>query len=135
MAPRDSIGHGYLRLCRGIAHTALQRLSSVHALRQKCYDSAATEYCAPVWTRSPNTKLVDVKLSESKGTKGGCLKSRPIQWLPTISSIAPPHFRREDSTQKMIKRIEDMADNIPLQQIYKEAPTRRLRSRNGFYKD
>ncbi|GFS22025.1 RNA-directed DNA polymerase from mobile element jockey-like [Elysia marginata] len=76
-----------------------------------CYNAA--EYCTPVWTRSLSTKLVDVKLRESMRTTGGCLKSTPIQWLPTIISIAPSHIRREDATHKVIKRIEDMTDNIP----------------------
>ncbi|GFR88553.1 hypothetical protein ElyMa_002521000 [Elysia marginata] len=59
-----------------------------------------------------------------------CLKSTPTQGLPTISSIAQPHIRR-DAAQKIFKRIEDMVHNIPL---YKEAPTtRRLSSRNPFY--
>ncbi|GFR80718.1 hypothetical protein ElyMa_004051400 [Elysia marginata] len=31
-----------------------------------CYSAA--EYCAPKWTKSPNTKLVDVKLRESMRT-------------------------------------------------------------------
>ncbi|GFS03561.1 RNA-directed DNA polymerase from mobile element jockey-like [Elysia marginata] len=35
---------------------------------------SAHEYCAPVWTRSQNTKLVDVKLRKSMRTIGGCLK-------------------------------------------------------------
>ncbi|GFS19085.1 RNA-directed DNA polymerase from mobile element jockey-like [Elysia marginata] len=94
-----------------------------------CYSAA--EYCAPVWTRSPNINLVILR--ELRRTIGDCLISTPIQWLPTIKSIAPPHVRREDATQKIIKRIEDMADNIPLKQIYEEVPTtRRLRSRNPF---
>ncbi|GFR84146.1 RNA-directed DNA polymerase from mobile element jockey-like [Elysia marginata] len=67
---------------------------------------SAAEYCPPVWIRRRNTKLVDVKLRESMRTTGGCLKSTPIQWLPTMCSVAPPHIRREDATQKMIKRIE-----------------------------
>ncbi|GFS01453.1 hypothetical protein ElyMa_004581700 [Elysia marginata] len=67
-------------------------------------------------------------------TVGGCLKSTPIQWLPIVSSIAPPHIRRGDATHEICKRIEDMADNIHLKQIHTEAPTtRRLRSRNPFY--
>ncbi|GFS23291.1 RNA-directed DNA polymerase from mobile element jockey-like [Elysia marginata] len=65
----------------------------------------AAEYCAPVWTRSPNTKLIYVKLREYMRTIGGCLNSTPMQWLPTISlTIAPPHIirLREYATQKII---------------------------------
>ncbi|GFS20015.1 hypothetical protein ElyMa_001558800 [Elysia marginata] len=93
--------------------------------------TGSAEYCAHVWTRSPNTELVDVKLRDSMRTIGGCLKSTLIQWLP-YHKLTPQwltHARREDATQKIIKRIEDMADNMPLKQIYKEAlTTRRLKS-------
>ncbi|GFR71295.1 RNA-directed DNA polymerase from mobile element jockey-like [Elysia marginata] len=117
-ARKNNMGH--LTICSANANSCL------------CYSAA--EYCAPVWTRSPHTKLVDVQPHESMKTISGCLKSMPTQWLPTISLIAPPHFRRSDATQKIIKRIKDMADNIPLKLTYKEAPTTRgLRSRNLFY--
>ncbi|GFS02884.1 hypothetical protein ElyMa_004618900 [Elysia marginata] len=50
----------------------------------------AAEYCALVWTRSPNTKLVDVKLHVAMRAIGVCLKSAPIQWLPTTDSPSSP---------------------------------------------
>ena len=97
-----------------------------------CYSVA--EYCAPVWTRSSHTNLVDKKLREAMRTIGGCLKSTPTQWLPVLSSIAPPHIRREDANQKMIAKIKDLPDHIPLKQVYDEAPrTSRLKSRKPFY--
>ena len=97
--------------------------------------NSVAEYCAPVWTRSSHTQLIDIKLRESMRKIGGCLKSTPTQWLPVISSIAPPHIRREEANQKMIMKIEDMPDNIPLKQIFNSAPiTSRLKSRKPFYK-
>ncbi|GFR91600.1 RNA-directed DNA polymerase from mobile element jockey-like [Elysia marginata] len=93
------------------------RLTICSANVNSCNSVQLNNYCAPVWTRSPDTKVVDVKLRESTRTLGGCLESTPIRWLPTISSIAAPHIRREDETQKIIKTIEDVADNIPFKQI------------------
>ena len=98
-----------------------------------CYSVA--EYCAPVWTRSSHTNKVDVKLRESMRLVSGCLKSTPTQWLPTLSSLTPPHIRREVANQRMIKKIKDMPKHIPLKQIVESAPTTtRLRSRRPFYK-
>ncbi|GFR79776.1 RNA-directed DNA polymerase from mobile element jockey-like [Elysia marginata] len=107
-------------ILRKLARTTWGASQSVLQTSTLALSFNAAEYCAPAWTRSPNTKLVDVKQRESMRTVGGCLKSTPIQWLPTISSFAPPHDRRET-----IKGINDMADNIPLKQIYKEASTTR----------
>ncbi|GFR83272.1 hypothetical protein ElyMa_005971800 [Elysia marginata] len=44
----------------------------------------------------------DVELPESMRAISDCLQSTPIQRLSssTISSIAPPHIKREDTTQK-----------------------------------
>ena len=65
----------------------------------------------------------------------GCLKWTPVQWLHTLSSILPPHVRREEATQKMIALIKHMPDNIPLKEVMNNAPiTSRLKSRRPFYK-
>ncbi|GFR68632.1 RNA-directed DNA polymerase from mobile element jockey-like [Elysia marginata] len=95
----------FARTTWGVSQSVLQTSTLA-----PCYCGA--QYCAPVWNRLPKTKLLDVELRESMKTIGGCLKPTPIQWFLTISSITPPHFRREDAT-----RIEDMADNIPFKQI------------------
>ncbi|GFR65894.1 RNA-directed DNA polymerase from mobile element jockey-like [Elysia marginata] len=95
IAKRNCILRNLAITTRGASQSVLR--TSTLAL---CYSAA--EYCAPVWTTSLNTKLVDVKLRESIRTIGGCLKSTPIQWLPSIISITPPHIRREDATRKII---------------------------------
>ena len=52
-----------------------------------------------------------------------------------MSSIKPPHIRREEANQKMIQRVKNMSENIPLKQITNNAPTTsRLKSRRPFYK-
>ena len=98
-----------------------------------CYSAA--EYCAPAWTRSQHTRVVDTKLRETMRITSGCLKSTPTQWLPVASSIAPPHLRREEANQKWIKNIKEDTRDLPIQQILKDVPTTsRLKSRKPFYK-
>ena len=91
------------------------------------------EYCAPVWSRSAHTNLVDVKLRDSMRTITGCLKSTPTQWLPVLSRITPPHLRREEMNQKWIQKAEQN-NNTPLPKIYQKAPSSsRLKTRSPFY--
>lgn len=119
-----------LRKLAGTTWGASQTLLRTSSLAL-CYSAA--EYCAPVWTRSAHTSLVDVKLRDSMRIVTGCLKPTPVQWLPVMSAIAPPHLRREEMNQKWIERAQ--AEEItPLQKIFKQAPsTSRLKSRSPFY--
>ena len=98
-----------------------------------CYSAA--EYCAPAWVRSKNAKLVDTKLRETMRITSGCLKSTPNQWLPVVSSITPPHIRREEMNQKWIQNVKEDTRDLPIKKILHDAPhTSRLKSRNPFYK-
>ena len=97
-----------------------------------CYSAA--EYCAPAWARSKNAKLVDTKLRETMRITSGCLKSTPNQWLPVVSSITPPHIRREETNQKWVQNLKDDTRDLPIKTILHDAPhTSRLKSRNLFY--
>ena len=92
------------------------------------------EYCAPAWTRSPHTRLVDTKLWETMRITSGCLKPTPTQWLPVTSAIAPPNLRREEATQRWIRNQENFQQELPLKNILENAPTTtRLKSRKPFY--
>ena len=52
-----------------------------------------------------------------------------------MSAIAPPHLRREEANQTWIQRAKDSEQNIPLKEIFNNAPkTSRLKSRKPFYK-
>lgn len=119
-----------LRKLAGTTWGASQTLLRTSSLAL-CYSVA--EYCAPVWTRSAHTSLVDVKLRDSMRIVTGCLKPTPVQWLTVMSAIAPPHLRREEMNRKWIERAQ--AEEItPLQKIFKQAPsTSRLKSRSPFY--
>ena len=48
-----------------------------------CYSAA--EYCAPVWARSPYTKLIDIQLNESM-----CIVSGALRTPNTSSVVASP---------------------------------------------
>ncbi len=69
----------------------------------QCYSTA--EYCAPVWSRSPHTKLVDVQLNIYMCTITGTLRSTGLPWLPVFSNIPPPpppHLRQQEATAKLL---------------------------------
>ena len=52
-----------------------------------------------------------------------------------MCSIAPPHLRREQATQKQHQRLRNTAINTPLKIISDGAPTTsRLKSRKPFYR-
>jgi len=91
-----------------------------------CYSVA--EYCAPVWERSARTNKVDIQLRIAMRIISGALKATPIQWLPTMTSIAPSHLRRKAATSIMHQRIDSMNENIPLKKTVAHAPaTTRLK--------
>ncbi len=55
-----------------------------------CYSAA--EYCAPVWSRSSHTRVVDVQLNMSMRIITVTLRSTPLPWLPVLSNNPPPHL-------------------------------------------
>ncbi|GFR72816.1 RNA-directed DNA polymerase from mobile element jockey-like [Elysia marginata] len=87
-------------ILRKLATTSWGALQSVLQTSTLALCCSAAEYCTPVWTRSPSTKLVNVKLRESMRRIGGCLKSTLIQWLPTIKlNWFSPHQKRRYDTE------------------------------------
>ena len=58
----------------------------------------AAEYCAPITSRSPHVKKVDVAINSSLRTLSGCLKPTPVFHLPVLTWIAPAGVRRKAST-------------------------------------
>jgi len=69
------------------------RRSSALAL---CY--AVAEYCAPVWSRSAHTSLVDVQLNSTMRLTSGTLRSTSFPWLPVLANFEPPALRRKAAT-------------------------------------
>jgi len=97
-----------------------------------CYSTA--EYCAPVWSRSVHTKLVDVKLNTAMRIISGTLRPTPLPWLPVLSNIAPPHLRRQEATAKQLQKIL-LNDRLPLHMDITCHPVARLPSRRPIWLD
>ena len=53
------------------------------------------EDCAPVGCRRSHTSKVDVALNKCMRLVSGCLTSTPVEDLPVVSGIIPPHIRRD----------------------------------------
>ncbi|GFR99725.1 RNA-directed DNA polymerase from mobile element jockey-like [Elysia marginata] len=89
---KKSILRKFARTTWGTSQSAL--LTSTLAM---CYSAA--EYCAPVWTISPNTKLVDVKLYESMRTIGGLfqINADPVASYHKLKCTSPHQARRCDT--------------------------------------
>ena len=75
-----------------------------------CY--SVEEYCAPVWSRSPYTRLVDVQLNEAMCTVSGTLRPTPLLWLPVLSHIAPLHLRRKEATTKLLANSNSLLHRL-----------------------
>jgi len=95
-----------------------------------CYSTA--EYCAPVWARSPYTKLIDVQLNESMHTVSGTLCPTP---LPVLRHITPPRIRRMAATNQLLGKIRSSAVTLPLISDIESHPEVRLTSRRQVWLD
>ena len=62
------------------------------------------EYCAPVWSSSPNVKKVDVTTSSSVRTIVGCLMPTPVLQLPVLAGRAPVGRRRKAATLALARK-------------------------------
>jgi len=58
-----------------------------------CIAYPTAECCSPAWSRSRNTKEVDVAINSALRTTTGCLKPKPTQYLPILAGIAPASVR------------------------------------------
>jgi len=97
-----------------------------------CYSVA--EYCAPVWSRSPHTELVDVQLNSTLRLISGTLRSTPLPWLPVLANIEPSALRRKAATDKLMKKIIAV-DNWPIHSDITNPPHDCLPSRNPMWQD
>ena len=56
------------------------------------------EYCAPAWTRSAHTHLIDTTINDALSTVSGCPRSTPTEFLPILASTQPAKLRRRRAT-------------------------------------
>ena len=61
-----------------------------------CYSAA--EYCAPVWSHSEHTKLLDSSLNECVRLVTGCIRSTPTDMLPILGGVEPAGIGRKSNT-------------------------------------
>ena len=96
------------------------------------YSSA--EYCAPVWCRSANTRLIDSVLNNALRMVTGCLRPTPTDHLPVLSDIQPAELRRLGATLSLAHRASQDPDHILYGFLSESSDTRqvRLRSRRPF---
>ncbi|KAM3864710.1 putative RNA-directed DNA polymerase from transposon X-element [Diretmus argenteus] len=67
---------------------------------------SAAEYCAPVWSRSPHARKVDVAINNALRIITGCLKPTPVFLLPVLAGIAPAGLRREAATLVLARKAQ-----------------------------
>ena len=77
-------------LIRRLAGTTWGACAKTLRISMQALIFPAAEYCAPVWSRSPNAKKVDVAINSSLRTISGCLKPTPVLLLPVLAGIPLP---------------------------------------------
>ena len=92
----------------------------------------AGEYCAPVWSRSPHVKKVDVAINISLRTISGCLKPTPVFYLPVLAGIAPAGIRRKAATLALAWRAVKHDRHILHDPTKNEVPPCRIKSRKPY---
>ena len=95
---------------------------------------STAEYCAPVWCRSADTRLIDSVLNDALRTVTGCLRPTPTDHLPVLSGIRPAEVRRLGATLSFAHRGSLDPDHILYGLLSGSSDTRqeRLRSRRPF---
>lgn len=83
---------------------------------------------APVWLSSRHVRRLVAQLSHKMRTITECIKYTSTYWLPTLSHVASPHLRRQETLAHQHHKI---APNIKLtiHEDIAEATFHRLRSR------
>ena len=89
----------------------------------------AAEYCAPLWSRSPHVKKVDVAINSSLRTIFGCLKPTPVFQLPVLAGIAPAGLMRKAATLTLARKAVKHDWHILHDTTNNEVPPCRLMSR------
>ena len=95
----------------------------------------AAEYCAPVWSRSPHMKKVDVAINSSLRTISGCLKTTPVFQFPLLAGIAPASLRRKAATLALARKAVKHDWHILHDTTKNGVPPCRLKSRKPYNKE
>ena len=95
---------------------------------------STSEYCAPVWCRSAQTRLIGSVLNDPLRIVTGCLRPTPTDHLPVLSGIQPAELRRMEVTLSLAHCGSLDPDHILYDLLSGSSDTRqvRLRSRRPF---
>ena len=92
---------------------------------------APAEYCAPAWSRSKNTKLLDVSINSTLRTITGCVQATPTELLPALAGIPPADLRQQAATLALAQRALE-PNHILHHVINRDQEEPRLKSRRPF---
>ena len=95
----------------------------------------AAEYGAPVWSRSPHVKKVDVASNSSIRTISVCPKTTPVLQLPVLAGIGPAGLRRKTATLAFARKAVKHDWHILHDTTKNEVPPCTLKSRKPYNKE
>ena len=95
----------------------------------------AAKYCAPVWSKSPQVKKVDIAINSSLRTISGCLKLTPAFQLPVLARIASASLRRKAATLALARKAVKHNWQILHDMTKNEVPPCRLKSSKSYTKE
>ena len=95
----------------------------------------AAEYCAPVWSRSPHVKKVNVAINSSLRTIYGCLKPTPLFYFPVLAGIAPAGIWRKAATLALSRKAVKLDWHIMHDTTSNGVSPCRLKSRKPYNKE
>ena len=68
---------------------------------------SAAEYCAPVWSRSAHTRLIDKPINDALRIVTGCLRPTPTDNLYVLAGIQPSELRRKQAVLSLACRAQE----------------------------
>ena len=95
---------------------------------------STAEYCAPVWSCSTHTRLIDSILNDALCIATECLRPTPTEGLLVLADIQPAELRRLGATLSLANRVIHDPDNVLHGQLVgqQDAQQGRLRARHPF---
>ena len=81
--------------------------STLHTTTLNSLVYAPAEYCAPTWSRSRNTSLLDVSLNCTLRIITGYLQPTPVEQLPVLTGIPPAELHRQTASLALHRNAMD----------------------------
>ena len=120
-------------LLRGLAESSWGAGARTLRIATLALIYSAAEYCAPVWSRSAHTRLIDKTINDALCLVTGCLRPTPTDNLFVLSGITPTELRRKRATRFLACRAQEpghlLHDRL-MSHIY--GGYRQLKSRHPF---